>query len=91
MKNEKLFKFLKVGIIVLDVIGVPLLLVQLIGGNFNISGIFILLVSNVIVFSSAKTAGKMENENGQQPQQIQQQQPQQTQQQPQPQQSQENQ
>lgn len=53
---------LKIIMIILDIIAVPLLIIQAIGGNINITGIGILLVSNVLVFISKPQDGKNKNE-----------------------------
>ena len=45
-------KVLKIIIIILDIIVIPLLIIQAIGGNINITGIGVLLISNVIIFVS---------------------------------------
>lgn len=50
MKN----KVLKILIIILDIIILPLLIIQAISSNFNISGFAILIISNIIVFTSTK-------------------------------------
>ena len=56
-------KILKIIIIILDIIAFPLLLIQAIGGNINISGIGVLLISNVIIFTSkSKENGDNNNE-----------------------------
>ena len=44
MKCSENMKVAKVIIIILDIIITPLLLVQIIGGNYNISGISIMLL-----------------------------------------------
>lgn len=60
MKGSENMKVAKVIIIILDIIITPLLLIQIIGGNYNISGISVMLLSNIIIFTSKK--GKKKDE-----------------------------
>lgn len=45
-------KALKIIIIILDVIALPLLLLQFIGGNYNFGGLAVMAASNIIIFTS---------------------------------------
>lgn len=49
MKKQKILKILMA---ILDVILIPLIIIQLIGGNINITAIMILIFANVLIFTN---------------------------------------
>ncbi len=51
-------KILKLVIMILDIIGIPLLVIQAIGDSINITGIVILLISNIIIFTGKQKNNK---------------------------------
>ncbi len=55
-------KVLKIIIIILNIIVVPLLIIQAIGGNVNFTGIEALLISNVIIFTNKSKERRDDNE-----------------------------
>lgn len=55
-------KILKTVIIILDIIVFPLLIIQVIGGNANFTGIGVLLISNIIIFTNKSKERRDNNE-----------------------------
>lgn len=49
MKKQKILKILMA---ILNVILIPLIIIQLIGGNINITAIMILIFANVLIFTN---------------------------------------
>lgn len=55
-------KILKTIIIILDIIVFPLLIIHVIGGNANFTGIGVLLISNIIIFTNKSKERRDNNE-----------------------------